>query len=304
MPPLAARSSLQAHAPAHAPAARRRSLGAVAGALLVALLAQPAGATVTVSGPADNSAYFPLVMPTGAFDERGLSGFEFLIGGVETGFFAGDQYIVQGEDTNPAQTIFADLGTAADLSGETFDFSIQHNLASGRNFTFSISNALQTSVLCWGLGCAPGSISAETINGFAPILDYNGLQVQIRAQDVLGATTQVQIQGLTGVMLNLQEPLFDETVTLSTPGTILPFDLGRRGQWFMADDNDLTANEWELFGTVTLTRPDDATTDRTKVRLAVDLVRNESLPFVPEPSTGLLVGLGLAGLAARRERRP
>ena len=62
----------------------------------------------------------------------------------------------------------------------------------------------------------------------------------------------------------------------------------------MADDNDLTANEWELFGTVTLNRPDGALTDRNKVRLAVDFVRNESLPFVvPEPSTALLAAAAL-----------
>jgi hypothetical protein len=47
---------------------------------------------------------------------------------------------------------------------------------------------------------------------------------------------------------------------------------------------------------VTLNRIDAALTDRTKVRLAVDLVRDPNLPFIPEPATGLLVGLALAGL--------
>lgn len=35
---------------------------------------------------------------------------------------------------------------------------------------------------------------------------------------------------------------------------------------------------WELSGTVTLTRPDDATKDLTKVRVVVDLVHDERLP--------------------------
>ena len=136
------------------------------------------------------------------------------------------------------------------------------------------------------------------INGFEPLYDYNGLQVQVRAQDVVGATTTVEIRGLSGVTLD-GSPLFDETVTLSSPGTIFPGDAGRRGQWFMADDNDLTANEWDLFGTVTLNRPDGALTDRTKVRLAVDFVRNESLPFVvPEPSTALLAAAALGTIVA------
>lgn len=254
----------------------------------------PVGATVTVSGPDDGSAYFPLFMPTGQFDERGLSGFEFFVSGTTGQFNSNDQYVIQGEDTNENQTIRDDLG-GAELLTIPFDFSIQHNLVGGRNFTFSLINTITQaeSVLCWGLNCEAGSISQEMINGFEPLYDYNGLQVQVRAQDVIGATATVEILGLSGVTLD-GSPLFDETVTLSSPGTIIPQDAGRRGQWFMADDNDLTANEWELFGTVTLNRPDGALTDRTKVRLAVDFVRDESLPFVvPEPSTALLAAAAL-----------
>jgi hypothetical protein len=276
----------------------------LAPALVLSLaFALPAAATVVVSGPADGLAYFPLYMPTGQFDERGLSGFEFLISSATGPFDANDQYLIQGEDTNPTQAIGSDLGTVADLSGVPFDFSIRHNLVGGRNFTFSLTNTVssQVSVLCWGQNCAAGATSAELINGLPPIIDYNGIQVQVRAQDVPGASVAVEILGLSGVTLS-GAPLFDETVVPSSPGTILPFDQGRRGQWFMADANELTESEWELFGRVILNRIDPALTDRTKVRLAVDLVRNPSLPFVPEPSTGILLGGGLAGLAAWRRR--
>ncbi len=278
--------------------------GFVSAILLPLALALPASGTVVVSGPADGLAYFPLYMPTGQFDERGLSGFEFLISSATAPFDANDQYLIQGEDTNPSQAIGNDLGTVADLSGVPFDFSIRHNLAGGRNFTFSLTNTVssQVSVLCWGQNCAAGATSAELINGLPPILDYNGIQVQVRAQEVAGASVAVEILGLSGVTLS-GAPLFDETVVPTSPGTILPFDAGRRGQWFMADANDLTESEWELFGRVTLNRIDPALTDRTKVRLAVDLVRNPSLPFVPEPSTGLLLGGALAGLAAWQRRR-
>ncbi len=152
------------------------------------------------------------------------------------------------------------------------------------------------------MNCAAGSISAETINGFAPINDYNGLQVQVRAQEVAGSSVSVVIFGLSGVTLS-GSPLFKETVTPLSPGTISPLDFGRRGQWFLADDNDLTAKEWELTGVVTLNRPDGALVDRTKVRLAVDFVRDPNLPFVPEPSTGLLIGLGLVALGTKRPRK-
>jgi hypothetical protein len=256
-----------------------------------------------VSGPDDGSAYFPLVMPTGAFDERGLSGFEFFISSTAGQFNSNDQYLIQGESTTATQSIANDLGKVADLSGVSFDFSIRHNLVGGRNFTFSLTNSAtsQVSALCWGQNCAPGSISAERINGLDPIVDYNGVQLQVRAQGVAGASIVVQVLGLSGVTLS-GSPLFDETVMPTSPGTIFALDQGRRGQWFMADDDDLTKNEWELFGTVTIHRTDAALTDRNKVRLAIDLVRDPSLPFIPEPSTSLLLSLGLAGLAIQRRK--
>ena len=271
----------------------------VSSLILTLLTVLPAQAVVTVSGPDDFSAFIPLVMPTGQEDERGLSGFEFLMSGTSDPFTRNDQYLIQGQDTNAAQTIRNDLGTATDINGIAFDFSIQHNLVGGRNFTFSLTDTVSSnvSVLCWGSNCAVGSNSAETINGFAPINNYNGLQLQVRAQMVAGSSTSVEIFGLTGVTTT-GSPFFNDTVTPTSPGTI-PGDFGRRGQWFMADALDYQLNEWELTGRVTLNRTDAALSDRTMVRLAVDFVRNPSLP-VPEPSTALLFGLGLSWLGALR----
>lgn len=279
-------------------------------ALLFDLLAAlPSQATVTISGPDSSAAsvFFGLAIPPGgALDERGYSGFEYRISGVDPTsdpFTAADMYLIQGNDTNPTQAIGNDLGDRDDLHDVAIDFSLQHNLVGGRNFTFSLTNTvtLQTSVLCWGLNCVAGSNSEETINGELPFDEFNGLQVQVRAQDVAGSSTTVQITGLNGISdIVGAPPFYNETVDPTSAGTI-PGDTGRRLQWLIADDLDFLVNEWELEGVVTLRRPDAALLDRNMVRLAIDLVRDPTLPYVvPEPSTGLLVGMGLLALARRR----
>jgi hypothetical protein len=72
----------------------------------------------------------------------------------------------------------------------------------------------------------------------------------------------------------------------------------------LGDDLDLVVNEWELQGTVALTRPDAALEDLTKVRLAVDLVRHPDLPFIPAPEpAGFLLLASALGVVAWIEPR-
>ena len=285
---------------------RKFSFAALAMATL--LTAAATHALVTVTDPNDGSVFLDLFRPTGKFDETSLSGFEFLISSRVGEFRENDQYLISGEATEETTSIAHDLGAVGDLSGTPFTFAIEHNLIGGRNFTFAVTNEVTstTEVLCWGVNCEPGSTSVETLNGIPPVASYNGLQIQVRAQDVAGASAQVTITALAGVTV-AGAAFFDETVVLSSPGTISPFDAGRRGQWMLGDDLDLVEKEWTLEGSVTLTRPDEALVDLTKVRLAVDLVRDPSLPFIeaPEPATPLLliVGCGVLGLAASARGR-
>jgi hypothetical protein len=261
-----------------------------------------------VTDPDYGSVFLDLFRPTGQFDETSLSGFELLISSRVGEFRENDQYLISGEATEEATSIARDLGAVGDLSGTPFTFTIEHNLTGGRNFTFGVTNTLTsgTDVLCWGENCEPGSTSARILNGIPPIESYNGLQIQVRAQDVVGASAQVTITALSGVSV-AGASFFDETVVPSSPGTISPFDAGRRGQWLLGDDLDLVDHEWALAGSVTLSRPDEALADLTKVRLAVDLVRDPSLPFIdaPEPATPLLlaVGAGVLGLSTLPRRR-
>jgi hypothetical protein len=280
----------------------------VALALACLLTAAPAGALVTVTDPDDGSVFLDLYRPTGKLDETSLSGFELLISSRIGEFRANDQYLISGEATEETTSIAHDLGAVEDLSGTPFNFTIEHNLTGGRNLTFAVTNLLTstTEVLCWGENCEPGSTSVETLAGIPPIASYNGLQIQVRAQDVVGSSAQVTITSLSGVA-TAGADFFDETVVPTSPGTISPLDAGRRGQWMLGDSLDLVENEWALEGSVTLSRPDEALADLTKVRLAVDLVRDPKLPFIeaPEPATPLLfvVGAGVLGLSSLRRQR-
>jgi len=281
------------------------------------LLAGPARATVTVSGPdpSASSVFFGLAIPPvgGAFDERGFAGFEFLMSGVDpatNAFNANDMFVIAGNDTNPTEARGLNVGDRAALNGVPFNFSIQHNLTGGRNLTFSLTSSItqQSSVLCWGVNCAAGSTAYATINGQGPFDAFNGIQVQVRAQDVVGSSTSVRITDLVGISDIVGAPFYDETVDPTLPGTIQTIfgtDAGRRGQWLIASELEFLSREWTLEGVVTLNRPDAALTDRSKVRLAIDLVRDPNLPYVvPEPSTAILFGLGLAGLASVPRRAP
>lgn len=274
-------------------------------ALAELALAGRSAALVHATDPDDGSAFLGLYRPTGQFDEAGLSGFEFLISSRMGEFRANDQYLIAGQATEETTALGSDLGAVGDLSGRSFDFSIEHHLAGGRNFTFRLTDPLPsaTSVLCWGEDCPPGSNATELLAGIPPIADYNGLQIQVRAQDVAGSSAAVTITSLAGVELAGAD-LFDEVVTPDAPGTVFTSDLGRRGQWLLGDSLDLVQNEWQLTGTVTLRRPDAALEDVTKVRLAVDLVRDPELPFVPAPEPGapLLSTTGLAALLLRSAR--
>ncbi len=288
------------------------AIAALAGLLWVlagaALAPAPAAALVVATDPDDGSTFLNLFRPTGQFDETGLSGFEFMISSRTEEFRESDQYLIAGEETLPETSLGTDLGAVADLSGTPFAFSITHNLSGGRHFAFQLTDLTSnaTSILCWGKNCPAGSIASALLNGLAPIRDFNGLQIQARAQDVPGSSTTVTITSLLGLDVSGAD-FFDETVTPEVAGTIFPFDVGRRGQWLLGDDLDFVLKEWELTGTVVLSRPDDALVDLTKVRLAVDFVRDPRLPYllpIPEASTVSLLCAGLLALGWRGGRTP
>lgn len=276
-----------------------RLLSVACGGLFVALasisIADRADAAVVITN--DPTTFSFLEKPTGKPDEPSLGGFEYLISSRTNEFRANDQYLIVGEEPNDATAIVADLGAVGDLSGTAFDFSIQHNLVGGRNFTFSMINPTgEISELCWGDNCPQGSTSTPILNGQPPINNYNGLQIQVRAQEVLGSSATVENLTLSGLDITSgSDPLFDGTVNPFTPGT-LPLDFGRVGQWILGDSLDLVLMAWELTGTVTLSRPDDAISDLTKVRFAVDFVNDTRLATIPVPAAVWLFGSGLLGL--------
>jgi hypothetical protein len=282
-----------------------KSLSVACGGLFVALasisIADRADAAVVITN--DPSTFNFLIKPTGKPDEPSFGGFNYWISSRVGEFRENDQYLNVGDETLETTAIASNLGNVTDLSGTAFDFSIQH--LADKNFSFSMTNTSNnaTSILCWGIECPLGSIATPTLDGLSPITNYNGLQIQVRAQEILGSSATVENLTLSGLDISPgSDALFDGTVTPLTPST-LPLDLpGRIGQWILG--TDLVLMDWELSGTVTLVRPDDALTDLTKVRLAVDFVNDTRLATIPVPAAVWLFGSGLLGLIgiARRKK--
>jgi hypothetical protein len=275
-------------------------------AAFVALIGVSSSASSAVMITNDPFTFFNLEKPTGEFDEPGLSGFEYLLSCRTGEYRANDQYLIAGEESTPTTSLVADLGGVAELSSLALDFSIQYNLIGGRNFTFTLDGPLAgtPSVLCWGDGCSGGSTSAQTIDGLAPITQYNGLQIQVRAQEVAGSSVTISNLAITGVDIAPgSAALFDGVVTPATTSTIPGDSPGRVAQWLLGDSLDLVTQEWDLSGTVTLTRPDAALEDLTKVRLAVDLVNDMRLATIPLPATAWLVISALGGLVVVKRKQ-
>lgn len=280
--------------------------------IFVAALGFSPGAAASLIVTSNVLTIFNLEKPTGKFDEPSLSGFEYLISDRTGEFRQNDQYLVAGEESLPATTLVEDLGGLAALSGTALDFSIRYNLVGGRNFTFSIDDPLAAaaSVLCWGSNCPAGSNSAETIGGLAPVTQFNGLQIQVRAQEVAASSVSISNLMFTGLPIAPgSDALFDGIVTPATASTIPGDPSGRILQWLLGDSLDLVMNEWELSGTVAITRS-AAIEDLTKVRLAVDLVNDLRLPLPPEepietplPATLWLFCIAVAGLMTSRLRK-
>ena len=273
--------------------------------IAIALVGMPDRARAAVQITNDASTFGFLLKPTGKPDEPSLGGFNYWISS-RTGasdFKKNDQYLNVGDETDETTAIAADLGTVTNLSGTGFDFSITHT--ANKNVSFDLSNlgTGATSTLCWGIDCPTGSISTPTLDGQPPINNYNGLQIQVRAQEILGSSITIDNLTLTGLDIAPgSAALFDGVVTPFTPST-LPLDLpGRVGQWILG--TDLVLLDWELAGRVTLVRPDAALSDRNKVRLAVDFVNDTRLPTIPVPAAlpMSLTGLAFLGMFLRRRR--
>jgi hypothetical protein len=198
----------------------------------------------------------------------------------KTGIDGDEQAINVGDSVTTASAIGADFGAAASISGVPFDFSLAY--VAGKSFSFRITNTATgaSSELCWGAPCAAGAVAAATLDGQGPLHAFNGLQLQVRAQDIKGASTKVENLALAGLVASAgSDPFFSGTVTPSSSSTI-PIDPdGRLGQWILG--TDLAIVDWQLTGRVTITRPDGATADTSKVRFVVDLVVDPRIPVAP-----------------------
>jgi hypothetical protein len=184
-------------------------------------------------------------------------------------------YLNFGDETTPEEALGFDLGDANELSSKAFEFEI--NSYAGTRYTFSMTpmDGTDSVSLCWGHGCPEFTISATRLGGYPPAAlgNYNGLQIQLRAQEVQGSSAELSNLRLTGVDISDDSaPLLEAFVYPDSPSTIPLDPPGRLGQWILGAG--LSQVSWSPSGRITLTRPDDAVAERSKVRLAIDFVRD------------------------------
>ena len=184
-----------------------------------------------------------LEKPTGKIDEPSFGGFNYLISSLPSGFTAGDMYLNLGDETVEEASIAADLGDVAALSEAAFDFSIRQVVGQRQVFALTRVASGETTTLCWGVQCPEGSIVKELLGGEPPFSEYNGLQIQLRAQEIAGSSAKLEQVELVGLLpTDESPPLLEATVTPETPSSIPIDPPGRVGQWILG--TDLATSDW------------------------------------------------------------
>ena len=194
----------------------------------------------------------------------------------------------RGSNSNGTKTLTNDYRVSFDITatdGITYDLTITHDLV-GNLVTYSsegdgcsvcratVSDVTATAVSSGGV--APGGALTQNT-------DYT-LSTEGTHRVDIGAATIV----LTG-LVGSQSIAFDFAWTSSGRGEKID------GGWFGPDDNEDGGASWGI-AVPTPGAPSPTAGDGHTVGIALNVTA------VPEPSTALLIGLGLGGLAWRRQR--
>ena len=218
---------------------------------------------------------------------------------VNNGNFDHQLYNGNGPGTT-ANQIATNLGNVNQLSGRTYNFTVQH--IAGQGFIFQMVNPATggaTTTLSWGtFETTPPGTTTTLLNGLAPPTSFNALDLIAQASLASSSFAFSNLVFTSPTLTSGGGTFAAGTVTPTTSGPGDP--LGFYTQRLVADVN-LGAHNWTLSGTWLPTRSGgDGQVDLVNFIINARTVTLSTA--IPEPSTGFLLfaGAGLILVFARK----
>ncbi len=210
-------------------------------------------------------------------------------------------------------------GTA--VINKNLTFILEHRAGQGYIFTVvnPIASGAVTRVLAWG-SFSPAVVAnsqAAVLNGAAPDLAVNAIRLQSGVSQ--GGNSQLILSSLafsiSSAASNTSQGSFhDSTTTFSTPasswtnlaalGSTFADPVGYQSQWIYVDEN-LTSLSWHIDRDGAGSRPTTQRDENVRLNITGYDFEAEFPMEVPESSSRLLIGVGLAVVGtARLLRKP
>jgi hypothetical protein len=201
---------------------------------------------------------------------------------------------IRNADT-PGGQVVNGMGNVANLSGDVYNFVLEHDATKGLKFTLTgVTPTTGNYVAAWGNWglVSGGSVQQKTtLSGFGPNdKQFNLLDITVQAS----VPVSMSYSGLTFSGLSVIDGSLDAAATAANTG---PMSITQQ----IYSDSNLALLNWTLSGQVTGVKTGTSCDECLKFNVGLKQV---TASVVPEPGFYGALALGLSGLfvAVRRKR--